>query len=220
MAAGDVDSNLLGGLRRWKGDKVLAITVGLLLCFGLIMIYSASALEADERYGNALHFTMRQGAGVVAGLTCIVVLQIVSMQRLRHYSWWMFGLGIVGLLLVFTPLGYTAYAASRWIRLGGINVQPSEFAKIALILVLAHYLANNEGRLGDLTGVAFLAKIYFYFIAEFYCPVFWIEKNDFKFFNIHMVSDGMSRSIIGIKKQAAPLRQAAGNRETITISQP
>ena len=60
---------------------------------------------------------MRQGAGIVAGLIGVVVLQKVPMEFLRKYSWWMFLLGLVGLCLVFTPLGYKAYAASRWIRL-------------------------------------------------------------------------------------------------------
>ena len=71
----------------------------------------------------------------------------------------MYLLGIVALLLVFTPLGYTAYGASRWIRLGGINIQSSEFAKIALILLLAGYLSNNEGRLADFFGVVLPALL-------------------------------------------------------------
>ena len=139
--------------KRWIADKGLLLIVSLLLCFGFIMIYSASALEADEKYGNALHFTMRQGVGAIAGCICIVALQVFPMDLLKRYSGWIYLFGILGLLLVFTPLGYTAYGASRWIRLGGINVQSSEFAKIALILLLARYLAENEGRLSDVVGV-------------------------------------------------------------------
>ena len=141
-------------LRSWRGDKALAVTVSALLCFGLIMVYSASGLEADERYGNALHFVIRQGVGICGGLVFVVLLQMISLEFLRKYAWWMFLIGLVGLALVFTPLGHGALGAKRWISLGGFNVQPSEYAKITLILVLAHYLASNEGRLGDVTGVA------------------------------------------------------------------
>jgi cell division protein FtsW len=145
--------------RAWLGDKVLALVVAGLLCSGLIMVYSASALGAEERYGNALRYVSRQGAGICAGLVCVALLQLISIETLRRYVWWLFALGLIGLSLVFVPgLGHRAYAASRWISLGGVNIQPSEFAKIALILVLAHHLALNEGRLGDL-AVAFLALV-------------------------------------------------------------
>ena len=83
----------------------------------------------------------------------------MPIRLLKKYSLWMYLLGIVALLLVFTPLGYTAYGASRWIRLGGINIQSSEFAKIALILLLAGYLSNNEGRLADFFGVVLPALL-------------------------------------------------------------
>lgn len=145
--------------KRWIADKPLLFVVSLLLCFGFIMIYSASALEADEKYGNALHFTMRQGIGAIAGCVGIVVLQIMPIDLLKRWSIWMYLLGIIALILVFTPLGYTAYGASRWIRLGGINIQSSEFAKIALILLLASYLSNNEGRLSDIVGVVVPALV-------------------------------------------------------------
>lgn len=145
--------------KRWIADKPLLFVVSLLLCFGFIMIYSASALEADEKYGNALHFTMRQGAGAIAGCVGIVVLQIMPVDLLKRWSPLMYVLGIIALILVFTPLGYTAYGASRWIRLGGINIQSSEFAKIALILLLARYLSNNEGRLSDIVGVVVPALV-------------------------------------------------------------
>jgi cell division protein FtsW len=61
---------------------------------------------------------------------------------------------IVALVLVLTPLGHTANNAQRWIALGGVHVQPSEFAKLALILFVGDYLARNEGRLRDVVGVA------------------------------------------------------------------
>jgi len=138
----------LQGLDWW-----LVGTVLLLMGSGVLMILSASSLSADEVYGDALHFSLRQIAGIGLGGMLAIGVLFVPWRWLRRSSWWIYGLGIVGLILVFTPMGYRAYAATRWISLGGVNVQPSEFAKIGLVLVMAHYLAANEGRLADLTGV-------------------------------------------------------------------
>ena len=57
------------------------------------------------------------------------------------------------LALVMSPIGLEVNGAARWIHLGPINLQPSEFAKPAIVVVLAHYLACNEGRMRDVAGI-------------------------------------------------------------------
>jgi cell division protein FtsW len=134
-------------------DWWLLGTVVLFLGYGLLMILSATSLVADQRYTDPFHYILRQGAGVVGGLTLATAVVLTPWTWLRRAAWPAYLAGLVGLMLVFTPLGHTAYAATRWISLGGIHLQPSEFAKLGLILVMAHYLAANEGRLSDLLGV-------------------------------------------------------------------
>lgn len=144
-------SGSLAALRRL--DWWLLGAVVLLIGFGMLMILSASSLKADATYGDPLHFVVRQAGGLAMGVVFATSLVFVPFEWLRKLSWPVYLLGLVGLLLVFTPLGHRAYAATRWISLGGVNIQPSEYAKIALILVMSHYLAANEGRLGDILGV-------------------------------------------------------------------
>jgi cell division protein FtsW len=145
------DTSPLATLKRL--DWWLLGAVLLLLGFGLLMIMSASSLHADAKYGNPMHFLIRQGAGVGLGLGALAGLLLVPWSWLQRIAWPSYLVGLVGLCLVFTPMGYSAYAATRWISLGGINIQPSEFAKLGLVLVMATYLSANQGRLSDIIGV-------------------------------------------------------------------
>lgn len=138
------------GHGRW--DWWLIVTTALLVGFGLLMMLSSSSLMADATYGNALHFVTRQAVGMIMGALGGVVVLLMPWKPLRRLSWWAWIGTIVLLALVFTPLGNEANGSYRWISLGPINIQPSEYAKVALILVLANYLAANEGRLHDVVG--------------------------------------------------------------------
>lgn len=121
--------------------------------FGLLMILSASSLGADATYGDALHFVTRQVSGIVAGGLAAALAMRLSWTALRKGAWPAY-LGTLALLVaVMSPLGHQAKGATRWIQLGPINLQPSEIAKLALIVILADYLANNRGRLKDVVGV-------------------------------------------------------------------
>ncbi|MFK7927213.1 MAG: putative lipid II flippase FtsW [Myxococcota bacterium] len=145
------DGGALSALRRL--DWWLVVSVVLLLGFGALMILSASSLYADAKFGDALRFVTRQSFGMIAGVGMLAGILLLPWSWLRRGAVPAYVIGIVGLVLVFTPLGHSAYAATRWISLGPVNVQPSEFAKIALVLVMASYLSANEGRLGDVLGV-------------------------------------------------------------------
>lgn len=120
---------------------------------GLLMILSASSLDADAKYGNAMHFVTRQAMGLVGGAGVATAVVLAPWSWLRRSAWPFYLFVILLLGLVMSPLGHEVNGAARWIKLGPINLQPSEFAKPALVIVLAHYLACNEGRLRDLIGV-------------------------------------------------------------------
>lgn len=127
---------------------LLAATLGLLL-FGLVMVVSASSYYAGRVYGTPWGFGVRQLVGVALGMVVggvVLVMPSGWLERLSTPAW---VLSLALLAAVQSPLGHAAKGAPRWLKLGPINVQPSEFAKIALAMMLAHYLARNEGRLKD-----------------------------------------------------------------------
>ena len=134
-------------------DWILLLCSGLLAALGLLMIASASSLSADATYGNALHFVTRQALGLGAGITGALVIVALPWQWIRRGAWPLYALTIVLLALVMSPIGLEVNGAARWIHLGPINLQPSEFAKPAIVVVLAHYLACNEGRMRDVAGI-------------------------------------------------------------------
>jgi len=139
--------------RSWDWPLV-AITV-VLAGLGLLMILSSSSLSADARYGNAMHYVTRQLVGMGMGGALAFVAIVAPWTWLRRASWPAYLATIFLMALVMTPLGYSANGATRWISLGPINLQPSEFAKLATIVIMAHYLSCNEGRLRDVVGVVF-----------------------------------------------------------------
>lgn len=146
------ESSALRTLRRL--DWWLLAAVLLLLGYGTLMILSASTLHADLVFGDPLRFVLRQSLGMGFGVAGLVSLLMLPFAWLRRSAWLIYGLSLVGLFLCLVPgIGHNVLGAWRWIRIGPINVQPSEFAKIALILATSSYLAANEGRLNDIIGV-------------------------------------------------------------------
>lgn len=142
-----------------------------LASLGLLMILSASSLDADATYGNAFHFVTRQLVGLGLGAGLVVVVLSVPWGWLRQSVWLAYGASFLSLLAVMSPLGHSAKGAARWIKLGPLNLQPSEFAKVALVLVLSAYLSNNRGRLKDVVatgtpGVGLLMALVFPIIYQ------------------------------------------------------
>lgn len=136
----------MGRVDRWT----LALTMGLTL-FGLLMVYSASAVVAAEQTGDALYFLKRQIAAVVIGLLGMAVIARSPVRLFARYSVSFYVAALVGLALVFVPgLGYSANGATRWIGAGSVHIQPSEFAKLALVVLLADWVSRHPSEMGDL----------------------------------------------------------------------
>lgn len=118
-----------------------------LLVFGLVMLYSASGLVADEWHRDPAHFLKRQILWAGAGLLLMAALSKLDYNRLKEWAWPALGASAVGLLAVlFSP---PVAGARRWIRLGPLGFQPSEFAKLALILFLADYADRKHSKTGS-----------------------------------------------------------------------
>ncbi len=131
-------------MRRVRITLVLVTTV--LLSLGTVMIYSASAVYAYERYGDMGFFLKKHLASMILGLAGALLAMIVDYRILRRYSRVLLLIAILLLVLVLVPgIGRSVGGARRWFRFP--PVQPSEFAKLALIFYLADYLARQQEKI-------------------------------------------------------------------------
>lgn len=125
-------------------------TVTLLLVFiGLVMVFSASAVMAKERYGSGYFFLLRQLGWATAGLLAMVAAMKVDYRRYRHPAVVFTLLGATTLLLISVFFLDRSHHTHRWIHLAGFSFQPSEMAKPALILFLAYFLADKTKTITD-----------------------------------------------------------------------
>jgi cell division protein FtsW len=127
-------------------DAVLAAVVVALCGFGVVMVYSASVIEATATFRDPQHYLKLQAIYAGLGLLVMFVVSRIDYHRLRPFTYPI--LGVVSLLLLLSVLGFghTGGGAVRWLRLGPINIQPSEAAKLALILWVGYSLDKKQER--------------------------------------------------------------------------
>ena len=126
-------------------DVILLLVTAALTLAGIALIYSATRGIDEDAYNR--FYMERQSLFAVVGTALGVVAAVVDYRRLRSVVWPIYGLTLLALVLVLTPLGATRRQTQAWFEIGNYQVQPSEFAKLGLIVVLAHYGARCGGRL-------------------------------------------------------------------------
>jgi cell division protein FtsW len=115
--------------------------VTLALCLlGAVMIFSASAVTADSQYGRPYIFLLRQAVWLVAGMFGMFALMRTDYRKLREPAVVYTTVCVILLLLIGTLFLDKSHATHRWIKLGPVNIQPSELAKLAVILYLAWFM--------------------------------------------------------------------------------
>ena len=135
--------------KRVSVDRWL-FTVTLVLVFvGLVMVFSASAVMAKERYGSGYYFLLKQLGWAVAGLVAMIVGMRVDYRRFKNPAVVFTVLGVTTLLLISVFFLDRSHNTHRWIHLGGFSLQPSELAKPALILFLAYFLESRTKSMDD-----------------------------------------------------------------------
>jgi len=135
-------------------------TVTLLLIFvGLVMVFSASAVMAKERYGSGYFFLLRQLGWATAGILAMVVAMKVDYRRYKHPAVVFSLLGLTTVLLISVFLLDRAHHTHRWIHWGPMSFQPSEIAKPALILFLAFFLETRTKSMKDWRNTVLPAAI-------------------------------------------------------------
>src|SRR6266852_433422 len=138
-----------------KIDSWLLIIVLVLLCIGIVMVYSASSFIAARYYGDASYFLQRELIWFVLGVVAMVMTMRVDYRHWRRLS--LLGMVIILLLLVIVlRFGVNVYGASRWLAFGSFfSFQPSELTKLVLALYIADWLARKGNQVGtSLYGLA------------------------------------------------------------------
>lgn len=130
-------------------DKWLFASTLLLVVIGVLMVFSASAVLAGEKFGSPYHFFLRQLGWAMAGLACMAGLMNVDYRQWKRPAIVFTFLGVTTLLLVAVFFLDRAHNTHRWIRLGFMSFQPSELAKPALILFLAYFLESRIKSIDD-----------------------------------------------------------------------
>ncbi len=117
-------------------DPILLVTALALTGFGIFAVYIAGSDDGET-------YALNQGLGFLIGLAVAIPLTLFDYRRLRGYLTVIYGLALVILLLVAIS-GISAKGAQRWIDVGPVQVQPSEFAKLLLVVVLAGYFSEHR----------------------------------------------------------------------------
>ncbi len=135
--------------RKLAPDKWLfAATIGLAL-FGVVMVYSASAVMAARDNGTQFHYVLKQGVAVAMGFVAMLLMMQFNYQQLKNRRI-VYGLLFVTGIALVAVFGFSSSnGAHRWIKLPGFSLQPSEVAKLALIIFLAYFLEKRAGEEGD-----------------------------------------------------------------------
>ena len=163
-------------LRSFKTKQLnfsLIFVTLILVVFGILMVYSASCYSADILYGNDKFFMNKQIVGAVIGVFAMAFFTLFDYHKLEKIKWIILAVSIVLLALVFVPgIGFSNNGATRWIRLLGISIQPSEIAKFAFVVWTSSYLAKNYDYIKTFKGI--LPVI---FVGVIYCGLIILEPN-------------------------------------------
>lgn len=139
--AKNAERKLLKGFDSWM---ILALV---LLLGASLLIMSTASINVIK--SDPYHYVKTQIVWIISGLIIAAVAAAIDYEHWRKLNWWIYGLNILLLVLVFV-VGASAKGAQRWIPVaGGFSIQPSEFAKVLLIITFAHFLSDKRGKLNN-----------------------------------------------------------------------
>ncbi len=148
---GDVTSANDADTTSTRMDMVLLVTVLVMVGFGIVMVFSSSTIYALDMHNNPLHYLRQQSIYAMLGLLAMMVGATI------HYSWWkrlampLLLLAISTLAILLIPgIGITVNNSTRWFSLGPVRFQPTELAKLALVIYLAASLVNKGKKIRSL----------------------------------------------------------------------
>ncbi|MEI7998801.1 MAG: putative lipid II flippase FtsW [Candidatus Omnitrophota bacterium] len=128
----------------------LTVVVLALVCIGIVMIYSASCVNALENFHDSLYYLKRHSLFLLMGVGFCLWGMGLDYRQIQPHARTLLGISIVLLVLVLIPhVGTESYGARRWFKLGVFHFQPSEFAKLAVIIYVADFLSRKQQLIRD-----------------------------------------------------------------------
>lgn len=135
-------------------DYDLLMILVFLMCFGLVMLYSTSAYSANADFGNDMFYFSKQA--IISAVSFVFMLFVSKLDYHVYgaFSWQIYYISLFLMLLVKTPLGVEAYGSRRWLQLPGkMTLQPSEIAKIAVILLIPYEICRLGPKIQSKKGI-------------------------------------------------------------------
>lgn len=133
-----------------RPDFLIFFATVTLLGFGIVMVFSASSVAATAEFGDSFHYLKRQVVATVIGLIGMCICMQIDYHRLKKWAPVALIVAVVLLLLVLVKnVGVEGGGATRWLDIGPLNLQPSEVAKVSIILFLASVLSNRQNNITD-----------------------------------------------------------------------
>ncbi len=127
---------------RFRFDFPMLLVTLALVGFGIVMVYSSSAVLAKEKFNDSLYFLKKQVVFSAVGIVLMFVIMSIDYHIWRRFAYPILGLGFCLLMLVLVA-GVRAGGSTRWLNLGFISFQPSEFSKLALVVFLSYFLSKK-----------------------------------------------------------------------------
>jgi cell division protein FtsW len=135
--------------RKLKSDKLLFTATLLLVCTSVVMVYSASAVFAMEKNHDPYLYLFKQGTWALVGLCLVPLVMRIDYRNYRQPKFIWAGIAVVSLALCAVLFGRPVNGASRWLNIGPLGVQPSELAKIVVIVFMAALLERRMDRIRE-----------------------------------------------------------------------
>lgn len=143
-------------------DYFLLADILFLVIFGLLMVYSASNVVASYKYNDEFYYLKRQLFSCVIGLILMYVASVINIEKIYKYTSFIFLVSFILLVLVLIPgIGIVRGGARSWIGIGSFSIQPAEFMKIAIILLLAKYLSKYNHELNKIKTFVMVLSVAF-----------------------------------------------------------
>ena len=126
-------------------DIYMFFTVLMLVLIGILMIFSSSAILAQERYGDTYYFLRKELVYLFIGIVGLFVARNIPYKLYEKWIYPLLGFNFITMLMcLIPPFGYSAGGASRWIKIGSLTVQPSEMTKVVVVMFVAYMIAKKK----------------------------------------------------------------------------
>jgi cell division protein FtsW len=133
---------------RKRLDLILLFVTFALVGIGVVMVYSTSAIIAGDRFGDPYYFLKRQAVYAAIGFVLMILIMFFPYEILKRFAYPILILSILLLIAVLIPgIGHRAGGAMRWLKVQSLSFQPSEFAKLGLVVFLAYFLAKKDEKI-------------------------------------------------------------------------